>query len=243
MKVRLSYFWITISIFCFGLPARSQLMIGLQAGPDVNSLKTNIVNIPVAKCVSVTGVQAGLLLQYKVNSFLAVGIEPSFQEKGYKLEWTGYFSGIYQTNLNDYLSLPLTADFSFVIGKFRLTVPFGGYAAYWSGGRVKGNMPNILDPTPQTTNNNNYLTYNTPYSYDVAYSFDQTRDDRVELGWVAGARAAYDYRAWQFFLGAEYYQSVTDEQKAYETGEIPRYNRTFQISAGFLRRLNAPKIK
>ena len=242
MKILLRYFWITTFLFGLGLRASSQWVAGLQAGPDLNFLKTNISNIPVAEYKPVIGIQAGLIVQYAFNKWLALEAQPCFQQKRYKLEWTGYYSGIYQTNLNDYWSLPLVGDISFVAGKFRLTAQLGVYVAYWAVGRAKGVMPNVGDPTAATSYVD-YIGYNTLYSYNVADSFESCRDQRIELGWMTGERIAYCHNNTQFFVGIQYYYSSTDQQKNYEINQIPRYNQTFALSAGVLYKLKALKWK
>lgn len=216
-------------------------MVGLEGGPDRNYLHTNISNVPVATYTPVTGLQAGVVLQYRINNLLALETQPSFQQKGYKLEWTGYFSGIYQRDLNAYWCLPLIGDVSFAAGKFRFVIQAGAYAAYWSAGRVKGTMPNVADPTPATSNLN-YLGYNTSYSYDVPYTFNPRSDERVELGVLTGGRIALEEKVFQLFLGISYYQSSTDQQKNYEINQVPRYNRIVLLAAGVLYHLKAFKL-
>jgi hypothetical protein len=240
MQNRLIYCHVLISIVVFQLSARGQLSIGLEAGPDLNFEKTNIANIAVAKYTPLVGLQVGVPIQYKIKPFLAVEAEPSFLQKGYKLEWTGYFSGIYQSNINSYWNLPLMGDFVFNDGKFHFTVQLGGYLSYWSGGRVKGNMPNILNPTPGSSTTD-YLSYNTPANYDAGYAFNAERDNRWELGWLAGGRLVYDYHSCQFFAGLRYDQSATDQQKNYMINQTHRYNRTWLLSIGCLLKWKAIK--
>jgi hypothetical protein len=240
MKTWLRYFWTAALLVGFGLRAISQWRVGLEAGPDLNFLKTNISNVPVAQYNPVIGIQAGLIVQYSFNKWLALEAQPCFQQKGYKLEWTGYYSGIYQTNLNGYWSLPLIGDISFMAGKFRLTAQLGVYGAYWGLGRAKGVMPNVVDPTAATTYVD-YIGYNTLYSYNVADSFNKHTDQRIELGWMVGERIAYCHKNAQFFVGIQYYYSSTDQEKNYEISQIPRYNQTFVLSAGILYTLKAIK--
>lgn len=204
----------------FSPPATAQFKIGLEAGPDWNQLRTTISNVVSTEYVSVIGYHVDIPLQYKIRDWFSVEAAPSFLQKNYKLQWTGPFSSLYQTNKNGYAQIPLMGNFLFTSHRIQFVAQVGGYAGYWVYGRVKGNLP---DPFINT------------YSYDSAYVFRSNRDERWELGWLAGGRLAYDCgKTGQVFIDGRYYESVTGRQKNYMTGQIQEYDRTWVFSVGLL---------
>jgi Outer membrane protein beta-barrel domain len=212
----------SLALAMYGLSAQAQWQIGLEGGPDINALKTNISNVAMTNYISVVSYNFGIPVQYKICNFLSVEADPSFVRKNYKLQWEGSLSDLYQTNKNGYIQLPLQGNLLFTNHRFELSLQGGAFAAYWRFGKVKGRLP---DPTGT-------------YSYDSAYVFRSSRDQRWDFGWLAGARLAYDAgKAGQWFIEGHYCFSLIDQQKNYEIGLIPQYNQTWIFSAGALFKL------
>jgi hypothetical protein len=204
--------------------ATGQWRIGVEAGPDINALRTNISNVSMTKYVPVVSYSVGVPLQYKLSPLLTFETDPSFVRKNYKLEWTGFLSGWYQTTKSNYAEIPLLANFLFSSGRFHLALQGGAFIAYWVTGKLKGTLP---DP------------FGTNYNYDSPYVFRGARDQRLDFGSQAGIRLLYDAgKAGQWFFGATDLISFIDRQKNYETGLIPQYNRTLIFSAGVLFKLS-----
>jgi hypothetical protein len=223
-------------------PLKAQLYVGVEGGWNRNYLTTSNNSQYFTEYKSQAGFSAGIPVLYRFTDWLAVQADPSYLQKNYKIERTGFFTGIYQRNTNGYLQLPLMAQFSFGGKELRGFVNLGGYAAYWMSGRVKGTEPNILNPVDTaftTVNAGSLLGENYSYSYDEKYTFNNTRDRRLELGAIAGLGVSYEWKAtYLFFVEGRYTRSLTDQQKQYETNQTPRYNDTFGLSAGCLLQLN-----
>jgi hypothetical protein len=224
-----------LSAVC-SLPVKAQWSGGVEFGPDVNSLKTNIANVPTTKYVPTLGYQFGLPFQYRIKRWFLLETEPSLLQKNDKLEWSAPLAPNYEHTRDTYLKLPVMADIVLDSNflhykfhcktKFSFTAQFGVYIAYWQWGRIKGTLP---DP---------FLPSNS-YSFDSAWVFNTRRDERWEMGWLAGGRLAYSFQKyWQLFVAARYYQSGTDQRRNYETDQVPQYNRTWTFSVGALFKLS-----
>jgi hypothetical protein len=207
-----------------GLGLRAQWRAGLEGGPDFNSIQTNISNVPMTEYAAVSGYQVGIPMQYRINDYLSLEAVPTLLQKSYKLVWKGTLDSNFVRSRNTYLQLPLLVDLSYGWHGFHLTGQFGAYSARWLHGRVQGSLPNL------------FTLANGPF--DSALVFNGKRDQRWEIGWVAGGRLAYNFQeTWQLFLCGRYYQSLTNEQKNEYLGQIPRYNRTWGVSVGALFKL------
>ena len=137
-----------ISLIILGLPAisRAQFFIGLEAGGNKNSLITNNSNQAFTSYDSKSGISVGVPILYELNDWFALRATPSYMQKNYTINRTGFFNGIYQDNMNGYLQLPLMGQFSFGEDQLKGYVNLGVYGAYWLSGKVKGAEANVLNP-------------------------------------------------------------------------------------------------
>jgi hypothetical protein len=242
MKKRLKQLiavWAFIPCF-FVVEANAQFSLGIEGGYAKNYLITNVSNLVSTQYNPLGGVSIGVPVEYQVADWFAVKAAPSFTQKNYQMQRTGFYQGIYQNNTNGYVQLPVMGQFSFGGEAFRGFVDLGGYSGYWLTGHVKGTMPDILEQ-PAYTNNisnaqpNNVFDEYTAYNYNEKYTFNTTRDRRLELGVLAGAGVSYQVNDnYKIFAEATYYDGLSDLQKNYEQGLVPRYNATFIFSVGVL---------
>src|SRR4029078_6608596 len=103
--------------------------------------------------------------------------------KNYRILRTGFYSDMYQQTDNNFLELPVMAQFRFgghlkkeqsLYGILNL----GGFGNYWLSGHVKGRALSPMDLE-------NYQ------EFDEAYSFNTTRDRRFQFGGIAGLGVQY----------------------------------------------------
>jgi hypothetical protein len=218
----------------------AQFSIGVSAGYTKNYLITNVSNLVSTQYNPLPGFSASIPVTYSIADWFAIKATPGFMQKNYQMQRTGFYQGVYQNNTNGYVQLPVMGHFSFGGNKLRGFVDAGGYAGYWLSAHIKGVMPNILNPPAysNTTSNqqpNNVFDEFTPYNYNEKYQFDNTKDKKLELGVLAGAGISYQLNdTYQLFAEATYFESLTDQQKNYETGQVPRFNQTYVFSLGFL---------
>ena len=230
--------------FLLSIQAKSQLYVGLEGGGSKNYLNTNVSNLVSTEYNTSYGFTIGIPVLYKVNDWLAFQADPTYMQKNYQLARTDFFQGVYQDNTNNYIQLPVMAHLSFGGQQLKGFLNLGGYGGYWLSVHIKGTMPNILDEPAYTNTVNNgqannvFDEYN-PYSYNEKYQFDNTKDNRIELGLLAGVGMSYEMNnKYLFFAEARYYQSMSDQQKNYQLNLVPRYNETVAISFGCLYNLN-----
>jgi hypothetical protein len=220
------------------IDTKAQLSIGMEAGGNKNFLFTNNQSQSFSVYKGVNGVSFGIPVLYKFNDWFSLQADPSYIKKNYKTERTDFFEGVYQTNINSYLQLPVSARFSFGGKQVKGFINLGAYAAYWTAGKVKGAEANILDPVDSAyamVNPANIFGENKAYNYNEKYAFNNTRDNRLELGLVAGLGISYDItERWQLFAEGRYTYSLTDQQKNYMLKQVARYNDTYGISVGCL---------
>jgi len=223
-------------------PLKAQLYLGVEGGWNKNHLTTGNASQSFTDYKDRSGFLAGIPVLYRIRDWLAVQADPSYLQKNYRIERTGFFNGVYQNNTNGYLQLPLMAQLSFGGRQLRGFVNLGGYGAYWLSAHVRGTEPSVLNPVDtayQTVNPVSVYGENYPYSYDEKYSFDSRRDRRMEWGVLAGLGISYEWKAtWLFFVEGRYTRALTDQQKAYQLNQTPRYNDTYGLLAGCLFRLN-----
>ncbi len=187
---------LVVSTFFFAMQARAQVFVGVEAGANRNYLISNTSDKPFFDYQPSYGYSVGASVRYvfpKLSSwFGGIQVVPTFIQKNYRIQRTGDYSPMYQQTTNSYLQLPVMAQFKFG-GHITKTqtlhgiLNLGGYGAYWMSGHLKGRALSPFDP-------NNYQ------SFDTKYTFDNTKDNRVELGAVAGAGLQYALRDRYVFL-------------------------------------------
>lgn len=220
----------------------AQWSVGIESGINKNYMNTNISNLSFTQYKGSYNYSISIPIAYQFNSWLSVKAEPGIMKKSYKIERTGYFTGIYERFDNSYLQLPIMASFSFGGSKLKGFVNIGGYGGYWTGGHVKGAIANILDPVDssytETEATQDYSGLTSISAYSEKYTFDKKKDNRYEWGILAGGGISYQInRKWKIFTEAMYYQSLTDQQKKYMINQVPRYNETYALSLGFMMQL------
>jgi opacity protein-like surface antigen len=218
---------------------KAQLYLGVEGGGNINFLHTNNSNQAFTVYSGRGGIRFGIPVQYKIFGWFSVEAAPSVVQKDYRISRTGFFQGIYQDNTNTYLELPVMGCFSFGGKHFRGLLNLGLYGAWWASGHVKGAELNILNPADSSSATSrgptNVFSLNKPYDYSQNYSFDSRKDRRMEFGWLAGIGMTYEItHCCKVFLEGRYTQSLTDQQKDYMLGQVPRYNETISISTGVL---------
>lgn len=230
-------------LFLFGcLPLHAQLSVGVEGGYNKNYLITNNANRAFTNYKPLSSFTIGIPVQYKIKDWFAIAADPTFIQKNYRQERSAYFAGVYQDNYNGYVQLPVMGHFMFGGERLKGFANAGLYAGYWVTAKIKGVMPNILDVVDNTTSTGTVYDYNHPYSYDEKYSFDNRKDNRWEIGWVAGLGASYEITdRFQVFAEGRLLYGFTDQQKKYEMNQVPRYNTTYGVNVGVLIHLTTTK--
>jgi hypothetical protein len=194
-----------------------------------------------AKWESADGWSIGLIARYRFYNWLAVQIEPGYITKNYRLKWqnmknSGVALDFWNLTENGFLEFPIMANISqgwtfrgspgrdFTL---RIFVNAGVFLGAWLYGRETG-LANSLD------NSGRY--YVGQQTYDKAYEFDDTRDNRFDGGLLAGLGLEFSWgKTAGFFVEGRYEYSLSDMQKPYQSVVwIPQHNSTWQLRAGVL---------
>ena len=225
------------ALFCI-TKLQAQLYVGIEAGGNRNYLITDASDKPFFEYQHSNGYSIGVPLRYafpKLSWFGGIQAVPTFIQKNYRIQRTGYYSPMYQQTDNSYLQLPLMAQFRFG-GNISKTqslhgiLNLGGYGAYWMSSHVKGRALSPMDP----------YTYQ---SFDEEYTFMEKKDNRVEFGGLAGVGLQYaPSKKFVISLESRYTPSFTDQQKAYSENQTPRYNDTYSVLLGVQCPLSAIKF-
>jgi hypothetical protein len=206
----------------------AQLYVGLEAGANRNYLITNTADKPFFEYQPLYGYSIGIPVRYQfpfLPWFGGIQVIPSYVQKNYKMQRTGYYSEMYQQNDNSYFELPVMAQFRFGghFGKQQSLygiLNVGGYGGYWLSGHVKGRTLSPMDLE-------NYQ------SFDESYTFNSTKDNRFEWGGLAGVGLQYmPNKKYVISLEGRYTPAFSDQQKAYSENQTPRYNDTYSVMLG-----------
>jgi hypothetical protein len=230
---------LSIASLLFVTQLQAQLYVGVEGGANRNYLITNTSDKPFFTYEPSYGYSFGLPVRYqfpKLSWFGGIQATPSFVQKNYRMQRTGFYSPMYQDYQNSYLELPIMAQFRFgghlkkeqsLYGILNL----GGFGGYWMSGHVKGRTLSPMDLS-------NYQ------EFDEDYTFSAEKDNRIELGALAGLGFQYmPNKKYVFSIEARYTPTLTDQQNAYSENQTPRYNDTYGVFVGMQYKLPSLKHK
>lgn len=223
-------------IFAVGsiIPAAAQWRVGVQAGYTHNTLTTESGYFYDRRYVARGGFSAGIPVQYEFYDWLAVQVEISYVQKNYGMRRSGYHKALHEDMTNHYLSVPLFARFSFGGERIRGFLNTGVYAGRWMAAWRKGitldEFSEKEEDNPQGIGDERGL-----YAYDEKYQFDSRRDNRFEGGALLGIGLEYKLTSVVALVAeCRYLHSISDTQKDYMIGRVPRNHNTFLFQAGIL---------
>src|SRR6185436_16134690 len=144
---------ISISTLLFVAHTKAQLYIGIESGANRNYFVSNTEDKPFFDYEPSYGINIGVPIRYSFPGlawFGGIQATPSYVQKNYRMQRSGYYEPIYQQTDNSYLELPVMAQFRFGgnIGKTRTLhgiLNRGGYGGYWLTGNVKGRTLSPMD--------------------------------------------------------------------------------------------------
>lgn len=234
-KIYLLFCWLLLA----AAPLKAQFYIGVQAGGNSNYLYTDISNRPFTAYKSSKGFEGAIPVKYTFNNWFSIQTAVGFVQKNYELYRSGYYEGVYEKAVNNYLQVPLMAHFSFGCPKVKGFLDVGGYTAYWMSGKRKGTQANIEDAVDLPQKFNSIFDQYRPYHYNEKYEFNSTKDRRQEWGVLAGIGVEYSpVEDYQFFITGRYAVALTDQQKNYMLNRTPRYNETISLQLGGMIRIS-----
>lgn len=199
----------------------SHWTIGLRGGWTTTTIDRYDAGRMDERYSALGGMEAGVEVRYSVNSWLAVCANPSFMQRSHRMDRNlNYIDPVYTEHLNNYLMLPVMADFSFGGSRLRGHLLAGAYTGYWMRERRRGTTYWMTD----------YYVYFEP--------FDETReftseDKRFCAGLAFGAALSYSLGIrWEVGMDALYYYDLTSHHQGYAQLADPRYLNTLSLTFG-----------
>ncbi len=198
----------------------AQWRLGVTAGAAHNTLGIDTQYQYDWRYDSRWGAQVGVTGQYNFNDWFGLRADLDLQQRGYTMRRTE--KHVSATNLDyrdNYLTLPLMATFSFGGEKVRGFLNAGVYGGYWIGSHCKGLYQDIEN--------------NIPDPVDTKVEFNNTRDQRLDFGYVGGVGVEYRFAThWAAQAEARYYYSVVSKKKQYQATKDYQYNSTIALTLG-----------
>jgi hypothetical protein len=216
--------------------AISQYSLGLFAGYSNNHLLTDISNRSYTQNKNGNSFGVCVAFNYEYNRSINFQSQIDLLHKDYSFVRTGNYAGIYTDYKNAYLQLPLIIQYKLSDkGKWQFFTDAGLYVSYWVFGKTKGVISNIFNSYDSINNigqRTHYLRY---ASYSQKYQFDDAKDNRFELGALAGLTTIYRLnQKYSLAVNARFYQAFTPQERRYSINQAMKYNQTVFISIGYM---------
>lgn len=163
--------------------------------------------------------------KYAFTDWLAIRADFGAMTRSYRMDRNlHYLDPVYTRYSNDYLMLPLMADFSFGGEKLRGHAYAGGFGTYWVSARVEGKTYWMTD----------YYVYFNDFKERREFN---SEDQRFIAGAVGGLGLSYVFLSipemdMAINLDALYYYDVVSHHKGYAHLSDPRYLNSLSITLG-----------
>lgn len=198
------------------------LFAGVQLGVASNQLITTLGNRPVLYYAPESGLALTIPISYEWRLTdrwgISAGIEPGYVQKCYLLLRTDGLNQLNQHTISNYLQSPVMVGGVLHMRRWQLSAQGGLFGGRWASSYISGGNPNMLHAG---------LAFPATATYNESYTFSTIRDNRTEYGWSYGGGLSYRAnKLWAVAFRVQHYAGVTDLQKEYMTGQVPRYNST-----------------
>lgn len=209
--------------------AAAQWKVGVNAGYTYNHYSIDTHYAYDFNYDGRGGLTVGIPVEYGILDWLAVRADLSYLQKGYSMDRA--YDQTCRDRRDHYLSLPVMARISFGSEKVRGFLHAGGYMGYWMKSRVKGVEQSVSSLLEDVFNDKDEGIF---VAYDNEYTFNSTRDNRLDAGLVGGVGVCYRLCP-RIELEAEgrCYYALTSIAKEYmKHTKQPQYNTTFALQVG-----------
>lgn len=205
------------------LNVNAQFGIGLKGGLDFNSItRSNSGRIDETYHAK-NGVDYGLVLSYQINEWFAMRANVEMLSRSHTMKRNlNDVKDIYTDYNNQYLTVPVMADFTFGGAKVRGHFMMGGYVSYWMSANVSGNTFDIYDKI---------------IPFDEKMEFNEFHN-RLVAGLVAGPGLSVGLSDnISLELDALLYYDLMSYMKISKVSPDPRYNNTASLTLGVIYKL------
>ena len=201
----------------------AQFGIGLKGGLDFNSItRSNSGRIDETYHAK-KGIDYGIVLSYQFNEWFALRANVEMLSRSHTMKRNlNILKDVYTDYKNQYLILPIMADFTFGGKKLRGHFMIGGYMSYWMFAKVSGNTFDIYEKT---------------IPFDEKMEFNEYHN-RFLAGVIAGPGLSFDISNHiSLELDALIYYDLVSYMKVNKISPDPRYNNTASLTLGVIYKL------
>ena len=215
--------FILVFFVALAINANAQWGIGLKGGLDFNSVTRSNAGRVDETYHSKNGLDLGLVLSYQVNEWFAMRANIEMLSRSHTMKRNlNAVKGIYTDYNNQYLTVPVMADFTFGGTKVRGHFIMGGYVSYWMKANVSGNTFDIYDKVRP---------------FDEPMEFNEYHN-RLVAGVVAGPGLSCELSdKISLELDALLYYDLVSYMKISKVSADPRYNNTASLTLGVIYKL------
>lgn len=201
----------------------AQLGIGLKGGADFNSITRSNAGRIDETYHGKKDLGYGLILRYQVNDWFAMRADVEMLSRSHSMKRNlNFVNEVYTDYKNNYLTLPVMADFTFGGSKLRGHFLMGGFVGYWLSSNRNGKTIDMSMDFPE---------------FDEKLEFNQEHN-RLAAGLVGGTGVSYDIsNNIALELDAVFYYDLTSYMKINELSVDPRYNNTLSLTLGVIYKL------
>lgn len=209
-------------LFCLtASQANAQWAVGIKDGwARTSADRTNLGRIDETYS-PLSGYDIGIQAQYSFVDWMAIRFGVDYMRRSHRMDRNLFFtSQVFTEYRNDYLMLPVMADFSFGGDVLRGHLLCGGYGGYWLKTKVKGKSMSTS------------IVENFFIDFDENRPFT-TEDQRFTAGVVGGVGLTVEASNHiGVNIDALYYYDLVSYNKGYPHLSDPRYLSTFSLSLG-----------
>ena len=201
----------------------AQFGIGLKGGLDFNSVtRSNSGRIDETYHAK-NGADYGIILSYQINEWFALRANVEMLSRSHTMKRNlNAVKGLYTDYRNQYLTVPVMADFTFGGARVRGHFMMGGYVSYWMMANVSGNTFDL---------------YNKIRPFDEKMDFNEYHN-RFVAGLVAGPGLSVALtEKISLELDALLYYDLVSYMKVSKVSPDPRYNNTASLTLGVIYKL------
>ncbi len=219
-KVKL---FILLFFIALATNVNAQFGIGLKGGLDFNSVTRSNAGRVDETYHAKNGADYGIILSYQINDWFAMRANVEMLSRSHTMKRNlNAVKDIYTDYNNQYLTVPIMADFTFGGAKVRGHFIMGGYVSYWMLANVSGNTFDLYDKI---------------MPFDEKMEFNEYHN-RVVAGVVAGPGLSCDLSDnISLEVDALFYYDLMSYMKISKVSPQPRYNNTASLTLGVIYKL------
>ena len=202
-------------------------IVGVKGGWSYTSMERSNMGRVDETYSPLSGYDVGLQARYSLLDWLAIRADLDFMSRSYQIDRNlHHIDRVYTKYSNDYLTLPVMADFSFGGKRLRGHAYGGVYGAFWMKARTEGTTFWMTD----------YYIYFDDFNESRPFN---SEDRRLTAGGVGGLGLSYAFPdVWKngggpvITLDALYYHDFVSHHKGYSHLSDSRYLGTLSITLG-----------